>query len=137
MDHLLLKGYVSDAVKKDRQSQLARATNGQKELRARMQAKRGRVKEVAIGTTTTKLLRVTLRNNLCCGMCVHTGNQRHEVAMRELQKRRAEVGGAKAKSNPAAQQARGGNRHLNEFAALKQGYQRRKGSLKNLLSSWF
>ncbi len=116
---LCLSFHHRDALRKERQRQLELASNGQKQLRARLQQKKGRQAE--------KLL----------------GAKKHEDAMRELARRKIEQSSRKSASNRAAA---GGasklmqipnkgiasgqktkNKHMQDFERLKQNNKKRTG----------
>ena len=104
--------------KRERRRQQALAPPGQKNLRNRVQNKKGRAKEEAAGA------------------------RRHEEAMRELNKRRNEqqiqkraprhVAGLMAPKGASAG-VRSKNKHLQDFEKLKSGFKKRRGALPDLL----
>lgn len=109
-----------DAVRRERQKQMALATAGQKNLRGRLQSKRGREKEVAIG------------------------NRKHEEAMRELNRRRNEQqiqkrparGAGAAASKGASAGIKTKNKHLRAFEQIKSSHKKRKGGSECLYFSY-
>jgi len=105
--------------KRERLRQQALAPPGQKALRGRLQNKKGRVKEVAVGS------------------------RRHEEAMRELNRRRNEqqiqkrpprqVAGLMGNHRGAGAGIKTKNKHLHDFEKLKTGFKKRRGAS----SLWF
>jgi hypothetical protein len=119
-----------ELARRERARKLELATAGQKNLRGRLQNKRGRAKEQMIAA------------------------KKHETAMKELARRKHEMmtnrkGGVAAKAGVAgagqrqvrvpakgiASGARNKNKHLQEFENMKANYKRKKGTLLDY-GSW-
>jgi hypothetical protein len=104
-----------DKQRKERLRQRELAPSGVKSLKSRIQIKKGRQKEQLMGA------------------------KKHEEAMREMAKRKAEQLGRGIRRNPASQArsslpAKGAaagirtkNKHLQEFQKMKSGFDKRKG----------
>jgi hypothetical protein len=107
-----------EALRRERLRQIALASDGQKNMRERIQMKKGRLKEQQMGA------------------------KKHEEAMRELARRKKEqssanrpmpplnnnsrmAGGAPSKGISAG--IRSKNKHLQEFEMIKAGHKKRKG----------
>lgn len=101
-------------MRREHKVKLAQASGGQKNLRDRIQAKKSRAKESSIG------------------------EQRHEAAMSELNRRkmamntrRTKPGGVDPTTNRATKGAASGihtkNRHMQEFQNMKKDFTKRKG----------
>lgn len=99
-----------ERMRREQQLKLSQASSGQKNLRSRIQAKKVRGKEQTMG------------------------QQRHEEAMNELNRRKQELN-RRARPNPAAVSVRATkgasagvhskNRHMQEFNNIKKGFQKR------------
>lgn len=117
-----LTGYDEDedpreVAKRERQRQLALASQGQKNLRGRVQDKKSKLRDQV------------------------AGNRRHEEAMKELARRRAEQVAKIKAGKPQLVRATVGvsagirtkNKHLSEFQNIKDGYLKRKEDLTRKL----
>lgn len=110
-----------EAAKRDRLRAQSQASQGQKNLRSRIQDKKAKQRDVA------------------------AGNKRHEAAMKELAKRRqdqaAKVRAAKGQPRAArpsigmASGVRTKNRHLAEFQNIKSNFTKRKDDLTRKMRS--
>ncbi len=105
-----------DALRRERQRQIALASQGQKNLRGRVQNKKGREVEKMMGA------------------------KKHEEAMREMARRKTEQSSRKiaaARSNGRVQMPNRGiaagvkskNKHMQDFEKLKQGNKKRTGEV--------
>jgi hypothetical protein len=95
--------------KRERARQLAMASAGQKALKSRIQAKKGRMNEIV------------------------SGKRRHEEAMAELARRRAAQSKRKTTGPGPGIGISAGiktkNKHMAEFQSLKDGHNKRKGNV--------
>ena len=100
-------------MRRERIRQIALAPAGEKNMRNRVQAKKGRIKEQQIAA------------------------KKHEEAMKELARRKKEAG--RSAANPISRKAappmkgissgvRSKNKHLQEFERMKQGHKMRNGN---------
>jgi len=97
-----------ERMRREQQMKLSQASNGQKNLRSRIQAKKVRGKEQTVG------------------------RQRHEEAMGELNRRKQELN--RRQQQPPVRATKGAsagvkssNRHMQDFNNIKKGYQKRNG----------
>lgn len=102
-----------EMLKRERQKQLALASAGKKEIHNRVHSRKDRVKEQSLGA------------------------QRHDQAMKELNRRRNEQL-LKKKGKPVVRAGKGAsagvkhkNKHLQDFEALKSNYKKRKDDIQS------
>lgn len=109
-----------EALRRERARQLALASEGQKNMRNRVQMRKGRIKEQQLGA------------------------RKHEEAMRELARRKKEQSSRPQQQAAARLSAvpplkglaagiRSKNKHLQDFEALKQGHKKRKEEMQKKL----